>query len=312
MKRMNRFLGGILCLFILCLLTGCKTKQEQSFENGLKLYFLNKEETGLLSVTKQIEGSSLEELVDKVSQELFQPRKLGKDKKLFPENISLLGYSFGQAGQLILEFDLNYYSLAKITEILCRAAIVKSFCSIDGIDDVEFYVNGQPLLLAKETPVGMMSSEDFVNHTGEDAAFNQTMNLTVYFSNTEGTALKEYHRDVLFDGTLSAEQLVIRLLIQGPAEADKEVQTTLPKGTELLKVNVKDGICYVDFNEKFLERDSEISEEVVIYSVVNSLIELGYINKVQFLINGEQKKTYQTMDLSVFFERNLSIIETES
>ena len=81
---MNRFLGGILCLFILCLLTGCKTKQEQSFENGLKLYFLNKEETGLLSVTKQIEGSSLEELVDKVSQELFQPRKLGKDKKLFP------------------------------------------------------------------------------------------------------------------------------------------------------------------------------------------------------------------------------------
>lgn len=312
MKRRFKVLAGMCYLFILCLFTGCKTKQEQSLEDGLKLYFLNKEETGLVSVTKQFQKGSLEKAVDCVIEEMFQPKQLEDNQKAFPENLVLLGYSFGEAGQLILEFDLNYYSLAKITEILCRAAIVKSFCSIEGIEDVEFYVNGQPLLLAGETPVGMMSSEDFVDNTGNNAAFNQTMNLTVYFANTEGTALKPYHRDVLFDGTLSAEQLVIRLLSQGPAQADKEVQATLPQGTQLLKVNVKDGVCYVDFNEKFLERDPAISEEVVIYSVVNSLIELGYINKVQFLINGEQKKLYQTMALDMFYERNLSIIETDS
>lgn len=299
------------CVCVVIGLAGCKKEGKTLKEDGLVLYFLNKNETGLYQETLNLSGKTKEEQVTEVSEGLFHTQNKSSEKKMFPESIVLQGYSFGEAGQLVLEFDLSYYNLTGITEILCRAAIVKSFCGIDGIEDVEFYINGQPLLLSGETPAGMMSSEDFVDNTGENAAFNQTMNLTVYFSNEDGTALKEYHRDVVYDGTLSGEQLVIRLLIQGPAETDGELLATLPQGTELLKVNVKDAVCYVDFNEKFLNRNSAISEEVVIYSVVNSLIELGYINKVQFLVNGEQRKVYQTMDLTVLYERNLSIIESE-
>lgn len=85
---------------------------------------------------------------------------------------------------------------------------------------------------------------------------------------------------------------------------------TIPDGTELLNVSTKDGICYVDFNEKFMDKMEGIKDEVVIYSVVNSLVELSTINKVQFTINGEIKKNYREgISFDGLFERNLDLVE---
>ena len=89
------------------------------------------------------------------------------------------------------------------------------------------------------------------------------------------------------------------------------MQPVIPEGTVLNKVTVKDGICYVDFNEKFMEKREGIQPEVAIYSIVNSLTELSNVYKVQFLINGTTKKAYYTLDFSSAFERNLEIVEGE-
>jgi len=89
------------------------------------------------------------------------------------------------------------------------------------------------------------------------------------------------------------------------------MQPVIPKGTVLNKVTTRDGVCFVDFNEKFMEKRAGITAEVAIYSVVNSLTELSNVYKVQFLINGETKKTYQNLDFSQPFERNLEIVEGE-
>ena len=99
----------------------------------------------------------------------------------------------------------------------------------------------------------------------------------------------------------------ITLVLKNAHELEIPV-VIIGNGSNLL---VKDGVCYVDFNEKFLERREGISSEVAIYSVVNSLAELSGIYKVQFLINGEIKKTYQNLDFSSSFERNLDIVEGE-
>ena len=88
---------------------------------------------------------------------------------------------------------------------------------------------------------------------------------------------------------------------------------TIPEGTTLLNVTTKEGICYVDFNEKFLEKIPEITNETAIYSVVNSLMELPKrnISKVQFLINGEVVPTYREgFAFDGYFERNLSLIKS--
>ena len=89
------------------------------------------------------------------------------------------------------------------------------------------------------------------------------------------------------------------------------MKAVIPADTVLNKVSVQDGICYVDFNEAFMKKRSGITAKVAIYSIVNSLTELPNIYKVQFLVNGTAKRTYEGIEFSSPFERNLEIVEGE-
>lgn len=87
---------------------------------------------------------------------------------------------------------------------------------------------------------------------------------------------------------------------------------TLPKGTRVRQLEIKEGICYVDFNKSFQSKHpgGEIEERLTIYSIVNTLTELNDIDKVQFLIDGEKVEEYQGfIDFSQTFSRDDSIIQ---
>ena len=84
----------------------------------------------------------------------------------------------------------------------------------------------------------------------------------------------------------------------------------LPPGTKILSISTKDGICYVNLNDGFLEQGYNVTEAVTIYSTVDSLTELSGISKVQILVNGETDLVYkESMRLDTIYERNLDIIE---
>ena len=221
-----------------------------------------------------------------------------KLKKLLPDNVSLINFTFGEAEQLILNFDANYSSLSGITEILVRAALVKTFCQVDGVDYVEFYVNGIPYMIG-EVPVGMMKT--------------QVANVSVYFANEDGTALRESHRQVSYNTNIPMEQLVVEQLINGPIEEERAagLYAALPEGTTLSKISTREGVCYLDLGGKFLDKPEGVNEAVVLYSIVNSLVELPNVNKVQIRVNGELQKSYQSFEMPEVFERNLDLIETE-
>ena len=110
------------------------------------------------------------------------------------------------------------------------------------------------------------------------------------------------------------EQLVIEQLLKGPSTIDgvssKDIQATIPKDTILNKVTLKEHTCYVDFSEQFLNKPDGITAEVAIYSVVNTLIELPDITKVQFSINGKQELFYNdSMPFGDVFTRNLDLVQ---
>ena len=55
---------------------------------------------------------------------------------------------------------------------------------------------------------------------------------------------------------------------------------------------------------------SGVTPEVVIYSIVNSVIESGAVNKVQISINGDSNIMYQeSISLSEPLSRNLDLLE---
>ena len=102
---------------------------------------------------------------------------------------------------------------------------------------------------------------------------------------------------------------MVRQLIAGPLPEETGMQSAMPHGTIINKVTKKDGICYLDLNGMFLEDLPGVTDEVVIYSIVNSLAEISGISKVQFMVNGEvQKKYRENIPFDGLFERNLDLV----
>ncbi|MBP3569857.1 MAG: GerMN domain-containing protein [Lachnospiraceae bacterium] len=305
---------SVLCLALLC---GCSSKameensleETEEIEGAVKLYYLNEEQTKVISKDLEPAQATIEEQVSELLTELEEVLWTEEEKRRLLEQNPIYEYKIDEKGLVSLRFPSDYDASQSITEALRRAAIVKTLCQVESIMAVEFYIGTQPLLTSGGKPVGMLNAEDFIDSTGENTEFYQEAKVAVYFANEFGNALVESNLKITYDGTVSTEQLVLEQLMEGPVVDD--MQPVIPVGTVLNKVTVKDGICYVDFNEKFMEKREAITAEVAVYSIVNSLTELSNVYKVQFLINGEPRKNYQNLDFSLAFERNLEIIEGE-
>ena len=296
---------GVLLLFF----AGCKKEPESTvWEGDLLVYYLDENEISLTEewyVTKQSTGSGqVEELLKKMRTPLKETYLAA-----IPETVSMPEVLMGANGLVTLMFDESYGTVSGIREVLMRAAIVKTLCQAENVDSVEFYVAGQPLMNGQNMPVGIMKETDFIDSTGPETNYYQYLYATVYYANREGTALCASNLKIPYTDSESEEEIVLRQLIDGPIA--ETMYPVLAGDTKILSVSTKDSVCTVDFSKDFLKKLPEVSEETVIYSVVNTLAELPGIYQVQFLVEGKQEKTYQKMDLSVPYERNLNIIEQE-
>ena len=302
-------------LMLVLLLSGCKEEETpvrelitvELPEGSTKLYYLNDERTKVISENYELSRGAVEEQVSELLTELETILWTEEEKALITGNNPIYEFKIDSAGLLSLRFSSDYNASSTITEVLRRASIVKTLCQLDKVTAVEFFIGTQPLLTSAGKPVGMLTAEDFIDSTGRNTEYYQEAKVSVYFANEDGDALLESNLKITYDGTLSTERLILQQLMDGPIQSDR--QPVIPEGTVLNKVTIRDGICYVDFNEKFMEKRKGISAEAAIYSVVNSLTELSNVYRVQFLINGETRKTYYNLDFSSTFERNLEIVE---
>lgn len=300
MKRI--FITGL--LLMAALFTSCSgnAKEADKGEKEYQVYYIDSRSSGIVSEGYVPLGETKEQLVVELLGVLQKEPTNMLYKKAIPEGVTIMDYRIVDE-QLILNFDLKYSELKGISEVLCRATIVKTLCQIQGIDFVLFNVNSQPLIDSNGIQIGLMTAEFFIENTSAETNYK----VTLYFANETGDLLKKTSRNIFYTGSSSIEELVINQIINGPTESG--LYATVPVGTTLLNVSTKESICYVDLNEKFLEKLPEVSENVAIYSIVNSLVELPGINKVQFRINGQPAMTFQNTDLDILFERNLAINE---
>lgn len=294
----------VILLLMAALLTSCSgnDKDAEKSKNEYQIYYIDSKSSGIVSEGYLPLGDTKEELVIELLGVLQREPTNMIYKKAIPEGVTIMDYRIVDE-QLILNFDTKYSELKGIPEVLCRATIVKTLCQIPGIDFVLLNVNGQPLIDSNGNQIGLMTAEFFIENTGAEINYK----VTLYFANETGDLLKKTTRNIFYTGSASIEELVINQIINGPTEIS--LYATVPVGTTLLNVSTKESICYVDLNEKFLEKLPDISDDVAIYSIVNSLVELPGINKVQFRINGQPAEDFQNTNLGVLFERNLTINE---
>ena len=308
---------GVLLFVLTSILMGCQRENEISSDNSkYKIYYLNNNQTQLVSEgydLKQVttEGQ-LSELVKALNS--MTPEDLTYRKAL-PDNVVLTVDTNVQKGQLTVQLDSNYKMLTGTSEVLCRAAIVKTLCQAEGVEYVQFLVDGQPLTNSSDVPIGFMTAEDFIDNTGGETRYEQNAQVTLFFANADGNKLKETYVNITYRGTIPIEQLVIEQLIKGPESIsgveENQLFACISKDAKLVRVTVKDDVCYVDFDAELLNKPAGITDEAVVYSIVNTLVELPEINKVQFTINGQKVPAFtEGMEFDISFERNLDIVES--
>jgi len=219
----------------------------------------------------------------------------------------IVGMEFNE-GSIILDVSDDYRSMPPTCEILVRAAIVRTLCQVDGVDYISMKCHGEDLQDALAQTIGPMNESQFIDNEGNEVNSYERVELTLYFASADGKKLKKIYRTLEYNSNISMEKLVVEQLIRGPLD-EKYIQTINPQ-TEIVNVNLKDGTCYVNLNEAYLSLPENITPDISIYSIVNSLAELSGVNKVEISINGDSNLILgEETGLDTMFERNLEMVE---
>lgn len=152
------------------------------------------------------------------------------------------------------------------------------------------------------TPASTMGSHS------APGTLTQGSNTTVvlYFANTSGY-LQAEQRTV--KKTPGIARQAINELCRGPQS--QSLAATLPDGTRLLDINIKDGLCTVNFSRELVAKHSGGSgaEYATVYSIVNTLTQFSSINQVQILVEGQVVDSIAGhLDVSVPITRDDEII----
>ena len=89
--------------------------------------------------------------------------------------------------------------------------------------------------------------------------------------------------------------------------AERDIRDAIMRATGLVIVRDK-----IELSIKDIQKIIDVLPEVTVYSIVNSLIELQSVNKVQISVDGNPNVIFRdTIDLAVLFERNLDIMKVD-
>ena len=264
----------ILCTVILVFgMTGCGEKTDKQLMS-YQVFYINSDGSGLTGKTYQLKDAK-QDLVSVIKELIIRLQTPQEESLKSPID----------EGIQVVDYQIKY---------------------------VEFYVEDQPLMLSGNA-VGLMSQESFVDELNPQDQ-KQSKETVLYFANKQGNRLKKITTDITYNAVEPIARLLVEQLIAGVSSIqnidETKLQSAVPSKTTLNNLTIRDNICYLDLSRDFEQQDPNVSSEVIVYSIVDTLCELPEVTKVQFSVDGEQKEKYG--DLEGFnkpLERNLDLLE---
>lgn len=289
-------------------MAGCG--REEPDGTPIDISYLNKNETKLVAETHYLTSTDTKDMIVEVLTLLCSVPDNKELKATLTSGINIITYTY-DGEQVIVSLGEKYKELSRTTEVLTRAALVRSLTNIPEVNYVMLTVNGESLTDTSGNAIGVMTADMFVNNAGTQVeAVESKVTLRLYFANEEGDGLVAVNRELAHNADVSnvpMEKLVVEQLISGPAS--DETYPTISPGTKLVNSTVKDGVCYLIFDSTMLTAVNNVTTDVTVYSIVNSLVELSNINKVQISIDGNKDGKFRDKyEASTVFERNLSLV----
>lgn len=316
MKRKKRIISILLSLSVLLVsvlsLSGCGEEKKEEL-NTYMIYYTNQIANDIIYKEQVIEGAEHMEqltLIRRLLDIMFtQDEEDTTYYTVKPDNVELNGI-FLKDGLITLDFNSGYDQMTNVRKIIFRASVVSTLCQVPGVNGIAFTVEQNPITNSTGEAIGIMTKDSFVNVLlTEEGMLKQETDLTIYFANqTKDKLVPALYRFTIDNSSSSMEEYILTRLMEGPEE--EENVRTIALGVTLNSVATTDRVCYVNFGANFLEQEQTVSDELLVYSIVNSLCQLSYVHSVRFLIDGEPAGLlHGTFDLSGAFVRDNSYVQ---
>ena len=294
------------------LLTGCTSSdnvEQQTYgsEGYCEIYYVDNITQMLKAENVIMDSEKQNEQVLSLFKKLSGIAKTEERSGVVPRGLEINSISIDN-GTLTIDFNAVYNSMTAGEELAFRAAAVYTFTSLDFVDYLLITVDGSELKTANGMPMGKLGREDVIMNGDISAEPTNYEILTLYFENSEGSALSTEIREVQVNPNLPVERYIVEQVIAGPE--DESLRSTVPYDTKIRDISTADGVCYVDLSVEFVNKQLGLEKDALaaVYSIVNSLCEIEDVTKVQFLIEGEKLDSYRNViDLSKPVEPNYDI-----
>ncbi len=297
---------GMLLVLAVPVLSGC-AREETGDDDTTYIFYMNTEGTDLEKRVIQYGDADTDTCIDAVLTRLQTDPDSAKYLSVFPLGVTVKSWDLSD-GTVHLHFNAQYRDMETAEEVLLRAAVVRSLVQIDGVDQVEFYVEDDPLKTENGEDVGPMNADSFVSNTGSTVHTDQEVTIELYYTNQDGDLLVPRTCSVTYNRNTSLERAIVETLMKKPRSG--MARSAIPADTKILSVSVDEDICYVNLDSGFTQPVYDVQPEVIIYSIVDSVIEGGNVSQVQILVNGETDLKFQDkIDLSKPFSKNTELIE---
>lgn len=119
--------------------------------------------------------------------------------------------------------------------------------------------------------------------TQTQAVQGKAVKVNLYFASEDNSSVQKETREIQVQGG-AVLRACISALLEGPRT--EGLRQTIPEGTAIRGVNIKDKVAIVDFSKEFLNAEG-LSEVTARASVVNTLAGIPGVDKVRIMVEGK-------------------------
>lgn len=249
----------------------------------LTLYYMDEEARYLIgqeiSVDFAVETEIISFLINQLSA---QP----EDSDLIPAvpSGSKLLKATVNDGVCILDFSEEFETQcfdSTEAQRLTLLAIVNTLTQLDDIRYVEFSVEGNLLAhYGQLTITGALVADE--SAIGPVRTALSEYDATLYLVNGSSGYLAAVPTRIRLTTSVTQAELVLQALLD--YQAINGFESTIPEGTTVNRVSIRNGICYVDLSGEFLSEPNHI--RTAVRSIVASLFALDSIGGVKITVDG--------------------------
>lgn len=207
-----------------------------------------------------------------------------------PMGTKINGAVIKEDGLAIIDFSEEFlnFSSEKAEELGIKA-VLYTLTEFPNIKSVEIRVDGKALAeMPKGTKLETALKRTEINLQPVENPGEKLSKVVVYYYK-KGSGAYSYYVPVtkLVTGYENSAEAAMNALLEGPTDGSS-LSSAFPEGTQLLGVQVNDGMAYVNFSEQILAKQGDrAAENSMMKEVTLTLKEFPEISKTKIFVNGK-------------------------